>query len=391
MTQTRTTDYAKSAPPTVPGGFRSLSPAVWRASTVLFDTIGDFTRRKDRLYDGYSYGVTGTPTSRMLESRIAELEGAAHCVVVPSGQAALCLVALALLRGGDHVLISDAAYGPLRSFARDWLAGYGVEVEFYAPTLGAEIETLIKPHTRLLCLEAPGSITMEMQDVPAIAEIARRYGVTTMLDNTWATPLGLKPLAHGIDISVEAASKMFGGHSDLLLGSVAVNDRQLYERLRRTQSTLGQAVSAEDCFLVLRGLETLRLRQESQAASALDVAAWLHRQPEVEAVLYPPLPQSPGHALWLRDFEGAGCVLTFQPKDWSAPATEAFFSALARFSIGASWGGVHSLAALYRAEEQNERRHPCIRAALVRLSVGLEGTAALVGDLEGAFDALRAA
>ena len=381
-----------TAPARPETGFRSLSPAVWRASTVLFDSIGDFTRRKERLYDGYSYGITGTPTSRELERKVAALEGAAHCVALPSGQAALCVVLMSVLRAGDHVLISDAAYGPLKSFGRDFLAGWGVEVELYAPTLDAAgLEALMRPHTRLLCLESPGSITMEMQDVPALVAVARRHGVTTLMDNTWATPLGFKPLALGVDVSVEAASKMFGGHSDVLLGTVAVNDRSLYEKLRTAQSTLGQAVSPEDCFLVLRGLETLRVRHEAQARSALAVAAWITAQPEVADVLYPPLPQSTGHALWTRDFQGAGCVLTFVPRDWNEAAIDAFFGALSVFSIGASWGGVHSLAALYPEREQRTRQHPCVQAALVRLSVGLEDGDALLADLQRAFTALCAA
>lgn len=371
--------------------FRSLSPAVWRASTVLFDSIGDFTRRKDQLYDGYSYGVTGTPTSRELERRVAALEGAAHCVALPSGQAALCTVLMSLLRSGDHVLVADSAYGPLKAFCRDWASGWGIEVEFYAPGIGAAIDLLIRSNTRLLCMESPGSITMEVQDIPAMSEAARRRGVTTMMDNTWATPLSLRPLEMGVDISVEAASKAFGGHSDVLLGTVAVNERALYERLRLAQSTLGQAVSPEDCFLVLRGLETLKIRHETQARSALRVATMLAEQPEVHSVLYPPLPQSPGHALWTRDFQGAGCVLSFVPRAWSDATTENFFSALRVFAIGASWGGVHSLAALYPEAEQRARHQPCIQSALIRLSVGLEDPEQLLDDLRGAFMAARAA
>lgn len=380
-----------AAAPQAFGAFRSLSPAVWRASTVLFDSVGDFTRRRERLFDGYSYGVTGTPTSRELERRVAALEGAAHCIALPSGQAALCLALMTLLRAGDHVLISDAAYGPLKALGQDWLQSWGIDVEFYPPDIDAGIDALVRPGTRLICLESPGSITMEVQDVPAIVEVARRRGLLTLMDNTWASPLGLRPLALGVDLSVEAASKMFGGHSDVLLGTVAVNDRALYEKLRAAQSTLGQAVSPEDCFLVLRGLETLAIRLQAQARSALRVAEMLRTQPEVNAVLYPPLPGSPGHTLWKRDFQGAGCVLSFEPRDGSEAAMEAFFGALRHFSIGASWGGVHSLAALYPEREQSARAHPCGRGALIRLSVGLEDANVLLDDLSRAFAALRSA
>lgn len=379
------------APARLDEGFRSLSPAVWRASTVLFDSIRDFTRRKERLYDGYSYGITGTPTSRELERRVAALEAAAHCIAVPSGQAALCLVLMTLLRSGDHVLIADSTYGPLKSFACDWLERWGVQAELYPPTVdGAGIERLMRPSTRLLCMESPGSITMEVQDLPALVGAAQRRGVTTLMDNTWATPLGLKPLALGVDLCVEAASKMFGGHSDVLLGTIAVNDRRLYESLRMAQSVLGQAVSPEDCFLVLRGLETLGVRHRAQSRAALAVAGWIATQAEVQEVLYPPLAQSAGHQLWARDFDGAGSVLTFVPRDWSEAATDAFFGALRVFSIGASWGGVHSLAALYPEQEQRSRQHACVRSALIRLSIGLEEESALVADLQAAFTALRA-
>ena len=379
---------SRPEPPAVPGGFRNLSTAVWRASTVLFDSIDDFTRRRDRLFDGYSYGVTGTPTSRELERRIAELEHAAHCVVVPSGQAALCLVLLTLLKQGDHLLVSDAAYGPLKSFAGEWMAGLGVEVSFYPATDGAEIQAWLRPNTRLICAESPASLTMEMQDLPALARVAREHGVLTMVDNTWATPLGFRPLDFGIDCCVEAASKSMGGHSDVLLGAVSTSDRALYERLRRTQSTMGQAVSPEDCFLVLRGLETLGIRVAAQGSDALAVARWLADRPEVSQVLFPPLPGSPGHALWARDFQAAGCVLSFIPADWSSDATEAFFGELKQFRIGASWGGVHSLAALYPATEQQGRSHPTVTEAVIRLSIGLEGQALLIGDLEAAFTAM---
>ena len=378
-------------PPAVPSGFNNLSPAVWRASTVLFESIGDFTRRRERLYDGYSYGVTGTPTSRELERRVAELEHAAHCVVAPSGQAALCMVLLAVLRRGDHLLVSDAAYGPLKSFASDWMAGLGVDVDFYPPTAGAEIASWIRPQTRLICAESPASLTMEMQDIRALAGAARERGVLTLVDNTWATPLGFRPLDVGIDVCVEAASKMMGGHSDVLLGTIATSDRGLYERLRQTQSTLGQAVSPEDCFLVLRGLETMAVRVAAQGGDALAIAGWLAARPEVASVLFPPLPGAPGHALWARDFQAAGCVLSFVPAGWSEAATEAFFGTLRRFRIGASWGGVHSLAALYPAEEQQSRRYPATTGAVIRLSIGLEGRELLLADLEAAFAALRGA
>jgi len=365
-------------------GFRSLSPAVWRASTVLFDDIDAFTTRKERLFDGYTYGVTGTPTTRALEARIAGLEGARHCVVAPSGQAALCLVGLSLLAAGDHVLIADAAYGPLRTFARDYLARFGVEAETYDPAIGAEIAALCRPDTRVIFMESPGSITMEMQDIPAIVRVARAAGVLTVLDNSWASPLGFQGVPAGVDVVVEAASKLLGGHSDLLLGSIATDSRDLYEKFRTAQSVLGQAVGADDCFLALRGMDTLQLRYDHQCASALQLASRLAANPFVETVLFPPLPGDRGHARWAADFQGGGCVLSFVPRLRSAGQVAAFFGALEVFRIGASWGGVHSLAAFYPEAEQARRRFCTVDGGIVRLSVGLEPVERLLGDLEHA-------
>ncbi len=377
-----------SAPQARSQAFRSLSPAVWRASTVLFDSIADFTTRKERLFDGYTYGVTGTPTTRALEERVATLEGAKYCVAAPSGQAALCLVALALLSAGDHVLIADSAYGPLRTFARDYLQRFGVHYQTFDPTAGADISALFTPRTRLVFMESPGSISMEMQDIPAIVQAARAAKVRTVLDNSWASPLGFRAVPAGVDIVVEAASKLLSGHSDLLLGTIATDDRGLYEAFRTTQSVVGQAVSAEDCFLALRGIETLELRYARQCASALAVASALATHGAVKEVLFPPRPGDHGHARWAASFSGGGCVLSFVPALPTEEAVHRFFDALKTFQIGASWGGVHSLAAYYPEAEQARRSHCRVQAGIVRLSVGVEDPLQLIADLE---QALRAA
>src|SRR5690606_18122698 len=367
--------------------YASLSPAVWRGSTVVFDTLDDFAARKHRQPDGYSYGVTGTPTARLLEDRIAALENGAHCVITPSGAAALMTTVLAYVRAGDHLLLSAACYGSLSALADKWLASLGVDVEYYAPAIGADIEKQIRPNTRMICLESPGSLTMEMCDVPAIAAIARERGVLTMMDNTWASPLGFRPLDHGVDFSVEAATKFFSGHSDVLMGSIATNDAGHYAVLRDAQSTLGQQVSPEDCFLVLRGLETLALRVNAQGESTLRIAAWLAQQPLVEKVWYPPLPSDAGHWLWKRDYRSPGCLFSLQLVPAPEQAYRAFFDALKHFSIGASWGGVHSLAAFYPAELQCARLYPATDQPLVRLSIGLEDCGALQNDLQNALAA----
>ncbi|WYX08688.1 cystathionine beta-lyase [Achromobacter xylosoxidans] len=370
--------------------FASLSPAVQRASTVVFDSLDAFVNRKHRQPDGFSYGVTGTPTARLLEDHIAALEGGRHCVITPSGAAALMTVVMGFVRGGDHLLLSAACYGALKTFGEKWLAHMGVDVELYDPSIGAGIEALIRPATRMICIEAPGTVTMEMADVPAIAAAARRHGVLTMMDNTWASPLGFQPLAHGVDFSVEAATKFFGGHSDVLMGSISMNDADHYAVLRETQSILGQQVSPDDCFLVLRGLETLALRLRAQSDATLRVAEWLQSQPQVERLLYPPLPSDPGHGLWRRDFRTNGCLFSMV----LAPAPEAafngFFDSLRHFAIGASWGGVHSLAAYYPAGLQAGRAFPATDRPIVRLSIGLEEVDTLKDDLRGALAAYQA-
>lgn len=368
--------------------YASLSPAVWRGSTVVFDTFEDFASRKSRQPDGYSYGITGTPTARALERQIAELEGAHHCVIMPTGASALITTVMAFVRGGDHLLISDSCYGSLKTFGRQWLANLGVDVEFYPPTIDAGIDALIRPNTRLICLEAPGTVTMEMQDIDTITAIARRRGVLTMMDNTWASPLYFKPIEHGVDLVVEAATKYFGGHSDLLMGSVSLNDHGLYGVLRETQSILGQATSPEDCFLVQRGLQTYELRLREQSRKALAVARWLDAQPLVRQVLFPALESDPGHRIWREQFQGSGCLLSviLEPAE-DESAFGAFFNALTLFPIGASWGGTHSLIAYYPAAQQRARQHSPTDQPIVRISVGLEDETMLIEDLATALRA----
>ncbi|MNX88409.1 cystathionine beta-lyase [Pseudomonas sp. MAG733B] len=370
--------------------FASLSPAVWRASTVVFDTFEDFVARKARQPDGYSYGITGTPTARGLEQRIATLENARHCVVTPSGQSALMTAVMGFVRGGDHLLVSDSCYGALKSFASNWLAKMGVDVEFYPPTIDAGIEQLIKPNTKMICLEAPGTVTMEMQDIQVITAIARQYGVMTMMDNTWASPLYFRPLDHGVDLSIEAATKLFGGHSDLLMGSISMNDSGYYDILRETQSILGQATSPEDCFLVQRGLETFELRLTQQSRTALQVAQWLEAQPQVQQVLFPALPSHPGHEIWRKQFTGNGCLFSIILQPASEAAFGAFFNALQHLPIGASWGGTHSLIAYYPASQQQSRAYSPTDQPIVRLAIGLEDPAWLIEDLQRALDGYAA-
>lgn len=364
--------------------FASLSPAIWRASTVVFDTFEEFAARKERQPDGYSYGITGTPTTRELERRVAALENAQHCVVVPSGQAALMVSVMAFVRGGDHLLISDSCYGALKTFARNWLSQMAVEIEFYPPTIDGGIEALIRPNTRMICMEAPGTVTMEMQDVAAVVSVAKKYGVKTMLDNTWASPLYFRPLDHGVDLSIEAATKMFGGHSDLLMGTISLNNADDYAVLRETQSIMGLNTSPEDCFLVIRGLETFALRLQHQSATTRKVAAWLAQQPQIHSVLFPVLETDPGHEVWKKQFSGSGCLFSFVFQPGKEEAISAFFDALNHFPIGASWGGTHSLIAYYPASQQQARAFSPTQEAIIRISIGLEDPDLLIADLEQA-------
>lgn len=370
-------------------GFASLVPPVWRASTVVFDSLEDFVARKSRLPDGFTYGTTGTPTQRALEARIAALDRGAHCVVLPSGQAAICNVLLAFLRQGDHLLMTDAAYGPAKTFAEQRLAALGIEVELYPPRIGPDIERLMRANTRLVWMESPGSLTMEMQDVPAITEVARRRGVLTALDNTWSSPCGFSPLEIGVDLCVHACTKYMSGHSDVLMGSVSTRDAGLYARLRALQAGMGQAVSAEDCFLVARGLETLELRLERQVRSADQLARHLAAHHLVRRTLYPPLPLDADHVLWRRDHRGAGALFSLELAPAPRAAHAAMFDAFRLISIGASWGGVHSVAGFYPSEEFATRRYCDVEGPLVRLSVGLEPVQALVAEMDRALSAFE--
>lgn len=367
--------------------FAGLSPPVWRASTVVFDTVESFVQRKARQPDGFSYGITGTPTARLLEQQIAALEGGKHCAVTPSGQAALCLAVMAFIEGGDHLLVSAASYGALKTYAEKWLARLGVEVEFYPPDISHEIADYIRPNTKMICAEAPGTVTMEMPDIPAIVAAARKKGVLTMMDNTWASPLGFRPLEHGIDLCVEAATKFFGGHSDVLLGAVCTNDFQQFSQLRETQSIMGLQTSPDDCFLVLRGLETFSIRYRQQSENAMVIASWLQQQPEIGELLFPCLPQDRGHERWKRDFNPGGCLFSFTLRKESEQAYSAFFAALKHLVLGASWGGVHSLIAFYPAQMQSGRVFPRTQQAVIRLSAGLEDPGLIIEDLK---QALRA-
>jgi cysteine-S-conjugate beta-lyase len=378
-----------------PEQFRgAVNPPVFHASTILSQTVAEYQRkRSDWLQDlpGTYYGRFGTPTIEALQEAIMALEGGHACVVYPSGLAACSGALLAFLAAGDHLLASDSVYGPTRNFAGGTLKRYGVTTTFFDPLIGKGIEGLIRTETRVIYLESPGSLTFEVQDVPAIAEVARRRGITVIMDNTWGTPLYFKPFAHGVDVSVQAATKYIVGHSDAMLGTISCT-REAWPRLRAHTFELGQTAGPDDVYLAQRGLRTLavRLKQHWQAGVAL--AEWSSRQPEVERVLHPALPADPGHAIWKRDFLGASGLFGVVLKAGiSKQALAAMIDGLELYGIGASWGGFESLIVPFNpleARTATQWPHP---GPSFRIHAGLENIDDLIADLDAGFKRLRAA
>jgi len=365
----------------IPEGFRSLNVPVYRASTTLFPDAAAVTDNWDPYEVGYTYGLYGTPTVLELAARICELEGGLHTLITPGGQSAISLINLAFLMAGDHVLIPESVYGPSRSFANRVLRKFGVEVEFYDPLVGAGIASLMRANTKLVWCESPGSITMEVQDVPAICEAAHQHGRLVVLDNTWAAGVLFDAFAHGVDITMQAVTKYIGGHSDLLLGSVTVKDSAHWEALGRTQQVVGIAVSPDDCSLALRGMKTMAVRLKHIEESARHIASWFRERPGIERVLHPAFESCPGHEFWKRDFTGASGVfsIVFRP-EFSKAQVQAFVNALELFKIGYSWGGVTSLAVAY--DFGNWKSRAPYGHRIVRLNIGLEETGDLIADLE---------
>ncbi len=371
----------------VPEGFRSLSTPVYRGSTVLFTDAAALTDSWDQYEVGYTYGLYGTPTTLELAARICELENGYRTIVTPGGQAAISLIHLALLRAGDHVLLPDSVYGPNRKLGNHVLRRFGVEVSYYPQTIGGQIAGLIRPNTRVIWCESPGSISMEVQDVPAIVEAAHAAGVLVAMDNTWAAGVYFDALAHGVDVTMQALTKYVGGHSDLLLGSVTAKDKDTYQRLGATQQLLGCAASPDDCSLALRGLKTLAVRLEKVEASALTIAQWLSSRPEVERVLHPALQSCPGHELWKRDFTGSSGVFSIVLREgFSKEQVLWFANSLELFKIGYSWGGVTSLVVAYDFSGYQGRAS--YQHRIVRLNIGLEETEDLLTDLEDSLQKL---
>jgi cystathionine beta-lyase len=379
-------DYQPPAP------FGGLNVPVHHASTIAFPTVAAMRARDFKHDTGYTYGLYGTPTTMTLARRIASLKGASFCQIVPSGLAAIALVDLALLKAGDRLLLPDNVYNPSRELGSTLLAGLGIETLFYDPMDPASLAACMNDRTRLVWIETPGSVTMEVPDVPALVAIAKRHGALTAIDNTWAAGVLFRPFDHGFDVAVHALSKYPSGGSDVLMGSVTTRDPDLHQLFKSTNMRLGMGVAGDDCYLMLRGLATMELRLARSAETALALAHWLKARPEIAAVLHPAFADCPGHAVWQRDFSGAsGLFSVIVDAAFAEARVDAMIDALQLFGIGFSWGGVHSLALPYRmggaSPVRSAARWPHA-GILVRFYAGTEDARDLIADLEQAFERL---
>jgi cystathionine beta-lyase len=370
--------------PAAQHGFVNMPP--FRGSTVLYPTTDDLLHRRGR----FSYGTRGTPTTEALEGAWSDLCAAAGTVLLPSGLAACVIALMCTLKAGDHLLITDSVYRPTRNFCDNVLKRFGVETTYYDPLIGAGITALMKPNTKVVFAEAPGSQTFEMQDIPALSAAAKARGAALLMDNTWATPFFFPPHERGVDIAIEAGTKYLGGHSDLLLGLVSANE-EYWPRLREAFDSMALCAGPEDVFLALRGLRTMRLRLGEQEGAALDVARWLETRPQVRKVLHPALPSFAGHAIWKRDFLGASGLFSVVLNPAPQKAVAALLDGLKLFGMGYSWGGFESLITPfdckdYRTATKFEPGGPCLR-----IQIGLEDVADLKADLEAGFARLEAA
>jgi len=361
-----------------------VNTPVFRGSTVLFPDVASYETRDPDDYKQVRYGIHGTPTTFALEEAVAKLEGGHAAVALPSGLAAIVAALAAFVKTGDHILVVDTAYGPTRNFCERRLKPFGVEVEYYDPLIAGGIARLLRPNTTAVFCEAPGSLTFEMQDIPAIAAAAHARGIPVLADNTWGTPYFFRSFEHGVDVSIHAGTKYIAGHSDALMGLIVTNE-QCWLKVRKAVADYGYCVSPDDCFLALRGLRTIGVRMNQQQQSALKIARWLEARPEVLRVLYPALESDPGHVLWKRDFSGAASLFGVVLKPVRREAVAALIDALELFGIGSSWGGFESLA--IRADPAKIRTATRWNPGgpLVRLHIGLEDPADLIADLEQGF------
>lgn len=376
-----------------PAGFEAFPTPIHHASTVLFKNVAALRSRNWQDKSAYTYGLHGTPTTFTLEARLAEVEGGEHCLLAPSGLAAIAMVDFALLKSGDDVLIPDNVYNPNRELGR-WLSqDFGISTRFYDPLIGSGIAEMILPNTRLVWTEAPGSVSMEVPDIPAISKAVRekRAGgqvIYTAIDNTWSAGIAFRAFDHGVDIVMQALTKYHSGGSDVLMGAVITRDKELKHKIELAHMRIGFGVGADDAYLVLRGLPTMKLRFDAHDASARKIATWLKSRPEIERVLHPALEDCPGHEIWKRDFHGAGGLFSVVFSErFDEPQTDRFIDNLKLFKIGYSWGGAGSLCVPYRIQAMRKRWSG--QGQLVRFNIGLEDPDDLIGDIEQALACLN--
>ena len=368
----------------------AVNTPVYHASTILHPDVESFETRHDLTSNRRKviYGLLGTPTSFDLEEVLADLEGGHDAVLVPSGLAAISVALLSFLKPGDHALIADTVYPPTRSFCDEHLASMGIAVDYYDPHLGGAIETLIKPNTRVIFLESPGSFTFEIQDIPAITRVARDRGVITILDNTWSTPLFFKSFSHGVDVSVHAATKYLSGHSDVVMGAIICAEHT-WSPVRRTHRHLGQCVGPDDAYVTLRSIRNLSTRLNAHHKQGLALAHWLHEREEVAEVLHPGLPGHPDHAIWQRDFLGASGLFSIVLHQKSREAVLDMVNGMELFRIGASWGGFESLMIPVYPEQYRSATHWDPSKFTLRIHAGLEDFDDLIADLKAGFKRLN--
>lgn len=360
--------------------FGSVNTPVYRTSTILYPDVAALKA----LAQPYTYGRRGTPTSRSFEAAVTELEGGARTVVVPSGLNACAVAILSVCGAGDHLLVTDTVYEPTRNFCDTFLKRFGVETEYYAPA--EDIAPLLKPNTRAVFCESPGSLTFEVQDIPAISRTAHAHGASVLIDNTWATPILFQPLLHGADLSIQAATKYVGGHADVMLGYITANDSHA-ARLVEAHGHMGLFAGGDDTWLGLRGLRTLPIRLKRHQETAITLARWLQARPDVSRILYPALESDPGHALWKRDFKGANGLFGVVLKPVSERAVAAFIDGLTHFGIGYSWGGFESL--IIPAHIKRTKVPFAAEGPVLRIHAGLEDASDLLADLEAGLERLK--
>ncbi len=370
--------------------FGIINPPVYHASTVLYPTVAALEEAGRNRYNQVTYGRHGTPTSFALEEAVAAIEGGDRAVAFCSGAASCFAAILAFVKAGDHILVTDSVYGPVRLFCTGFLERFGVATTFYDPRIGGDIAGFITPATRLVYIESPGSLTFEVQDVPAIVAAARARGVPTVIDNTWAAPLFFKPMALGVDVTVISATKYIVGHSDAMMG-IAVCTEQSFMPVRNSATLMGNHAAPDDCYLALRGLRSAGVRMRQHEVQGLALARWLAARPEVARVLHPGLPDDPGHALWRRDFTGAsGLFAIVLQRDTAKRAIDAMLDGMELFGMGASWGGFESLI-LPVHPERLRTTVPWQEGPVLRLHAGLEDKDDLIADLARGFERLGAA